>query len=215
MTRLRLVHFPVPPLLVGRRDRLLRGAQELAGVAARTSVGFVPCVRSVCPPPFSGCSPRPRNAEARCGPSWSASSKRVPTKLLWVRVERTQRVAAGGCWPASRCASGRLASAAVGQGADSRIYGRWGSTASRSVSHPTRLETRTKKSNVWASLRGFCEPHEGAIKVKVPCRSLLGGSGRGCSGIPRLRAGAHHWPVLRPLRRSGGARAHALGPERW
>ena len=30
--------------------------------------------------------------------------------------------------------------------------GRWGLAVSRSVSHPTRLETRTKESNMYASL---------------------------------------------------------------
>lgn len=124
LRRLRLVHFPIPPLLVGRRDRLLRGAQELAGVAARTSMGFVPCVRSVCPPPFSGCSLRPRNAEARCcGFFPQPRPSACPPNNLWVRVERVQRVAVSGMLASLvLCSSGCLASAAVCQGADSRIY---------------------------------------------------------------------------------------------
>ena len=79
--------------------------------------------------------------------------------------------------------------------------------ASRSVTHPTRLETRTKESKACASSRDLNRP-ESAMKVKGDLTSSELGS------VPNLLGAAHQRPVLRRSRR-GGARAYALGPERW
>jgi hypothetical protein len=64
--------------------------------------------------------------------------------------------------PADR---GRAAAAAIR--ADS------GSVANRSVTRPTRLETRTKESNMCASRRALRNP-AGAVKAKVGPRDRLG-----------------------------------------
>ena len=98
--------------------------------------------------------------------------------------------------PADR---GRAASAAIP--ADS------GSVANRSVTCPTRLETRTKESNMYASRRALRNP-AGAVKAKVgPRRPTRVGSGV----VWRRRTTG----PSRPQRRRGGARAYTLGPERW
>ncbi|CAK8697729.1 unnamed protein product [Clavelina lepadiformis] len=75
-----------------------------------------------------------------------------------------------------------------------------------SATFPTRLETRTKESNMCAS-RGA---------VRKPARRSEGECRRGPAevrpGGPRLSA--HHRPILSACRR-GRARACVSGPERW
>lgn len=78
--------------------------------------------------------------------------------------------------------------------------------ASRSVAHPTRLETRTKESNMRAS-RWVLDRPGGAMKVKAtPAVAVLGLAG--------LVPAKHQRPVPEGLLR-GGVGAHTLGPERW
>jgi hypothetical protein len=79
---------------------------------------------------------------------------------------------------------------------------------------PTRLETRTKESNSYASSRAFLLKLECAMNVKALVRELTGDPRclcPPCVGRPRRSPGAP-----RPLySRSGAPRAYALGPERW
>jgi len=82
-----------------------------------------------------------------------------------------------------------------------------GSVANRSVTCPTRLETRTKESNMCASqwvLRNL----EAKWKQSP---ALAVGPGR----ILRRRWRRRTTGPSLPQRRRGGARAYTLGPERW
>lgn len=111
------MHFPISPLLVGRRDRLVEEAHKLVGAAARSSVGFVPCDWSVCLLPIAGSFLRPR----MCG----ELGPRVPRPCTYPRLAVAGRkipTGGSGCAHASLIAAraGALA-ATVGQGADSRF----------------------------------------------------------------------------------------------
>jgi hypothetical protein len=129
--------------------------------------------------PFGGRGSR-RTPRSRVG----SSSDRLPSPLLAVRGD---------------CGAGTPRPAARGNCE--------GSVANRSVLHPTRLETRTKESNMCASHGARTKP-KGATKV------------REASGRPRQDPGPHRGAgrTAGPSRRHrprGGARAHTLGPERW
>ena len=80
-----------------------------------------------------------------------------------------------------------------------------GSRRSTSVTHPTRLETRTKECNMRASQWVLNRPR-GAMKAKA--------GGRRPSWDPRPRPRRTNDPS-RPARRWGGVRARTLRPERW
>jgi len=86
------------------------------------------------------------------------------------------------------------------------------SAASRSVAHPTRLETRTKESNMCASLRVVRKTRrnlKGAMKVKVDRR------------LPFNRVGPRCRPRRDPMdseyletRKAGSGKADLCGPSR-
>ena len=78
-----------------------------------------------------------------------------------------------------------------------------------SATHPTRLETRTKESNARASRRESRATPRGAVKAEA------GLGGRLRRDLPPPGAGNAPPARLVPLRRAGGARARAMGPERW
>ena len=87
-------------------------------------------------------------------------------------------------------------------------------SAAMSATHPTRLETRTKESNACAS-QGLVRKPPWRNEGEGSSPPFRGGVARG--GIPRplpVRRGRTTGPS-RPPRRGGGARAYALGPERW
>ena len=84
-----------------------------------------------------------------------------------------------------------------------------GSVAIESAPHPTRLETRTKESNTRASQWAVTKPR-GAMKVEA----FLGGAEVG-SRFGKTIGRTAGPSLCRSYSRRGGARAHALGPERW
>ena len=75
-----------------------------------------------------------------------------------------------------------------------------GSVAIPSAGYPTRLETRTKESNMCASHGVFTKP-KGIMKVN---------EGRTRSVVERSTTGPSETHCS-----LGGARAYTLGPERW
>ena len=72
----------------------------------------------------------------------------------------------------------------------------WRLAASRSVTHPTRLETRTKESNMCASQWVSNKPR-GAMKAKA-------GLDSGCVGIPPPSSGGRTNDPSFPIHRLGG-----------
>ena len=87
--------------------------------------------------------------------------------------------------------------------------GRLASVANRPVTHPTRLETRTKESNMCAS-----HAARRSRKAQWKWRQSPTGLGR----IPPLalkRPCGRTAGPSRQRRLRGGARAYTLGPERW
>ena len=94
----------------------------------------------------------------------------------------------------------------VGTGGDDGPVGGRRFAASRSVTHPTRLETRTKESNMCASQWVLNKPR-GAMKAKSgPTPDESGSRALGCGRTDDPSYAAC---------RLGGVRAYTLGPERW
>ena len=77
-----------------------------------------------------------------------------------------------------------------------RSVGGWRLAASRSVTHLTRLETRTKESNMCASQWVSNKPR-GAMKAKA-------GLDSGCVGIPPPASGGRTNDPSSPIYRLGG-----------
>ena len=200
---------------VGPRNSALRARVVGASGSSRTGASAGACVSGAL---SAGWAPRPvcwRSQAPREGDRDEASAPRsrsYRSRRRWPAGGPRNITLRGACAGPRRRSSDwwRLLSVFADRGrSGTRLHtrSRSGSVANRSAAYPTRLETRTRESNMCAS-HGVTLSSEAQWKWRSP---WSGDPGR----IPAPSCVGRTTGPSRPQRRWGGARAYTLGPERW